>query len=75
MRAVVCRTLGPPDLLSLETLDSPRPGPGQVRIAIHACGVNFADTLLIQGRHELKGAAWRPLHVGKQVSVYGAPGR
>ena len=54
MRAVVCRTLGTPDLLSLETLDSPRPGPGQVRIAIHACGVNFADTLLIQGKYQLK---------------------
>jgi NADPH2:quinone reductase len=54
MRAVVCKSWGTPDVLSLETLESPHPGPGQVSIAIHACGVNFADTLLIQGKYQVK---------------------
>jgi NADPH2:quinone reductase len=65
MRAVICKTLGTPDLLSLETLDSPHPGPGQVSIAIHACGVNFADTLLIQGKYQLKPAP--PFSPGMEV--------
>ncbi len=55
MKAIVCTTLGAtPEALSLETLDSPRPGPGQVGIAIHACGVNFADSLLIQGNYQVR---------------------
>lgn len=55
MKAIVCKSLGAtPDVLSLETLASPRPGPGQVRIAIRACGVNFADTLLIQGKYQVR---------------------
>ena len=54
MKAIVCKNWGTPEGLSLETLESPRPGPGQVSIAIHACGVNFADTLLIQGQYQVK---------------------
>lgn len=54
MKAIVCNTLGGPDLLTLEDLASPQPGPGQVRIAIHACGVNFADTLLIKGQYQVR---------------------
>jgi NADPH2:quinone reductase len=54
MKAIVCNTLGGPELLTLEDLDSPRPGAGQVRIAIHACGVNFADTLLIKGQYQVR---------------------
>ena len=30
-------------------------------------------TILVQGQHAIAGAAWRPLYVGKQVSVYGNP--
>ncbi len=61
-------------MLSLETLDSPRPGPGQVRIAIHACGVNFADTLLIQGKYQLKPTPpFSPgMEVGGEVLECGA---
>ena len=54
MKAMVCRTLGTPDLLSLEDLPSPEIQPGEVKLAVHACGVNFADTLLIQGKYQLR---------------------
>ncbi|HAY27159.1 MAG TPA: zinc-binding dehydrogenase, partial [Candidatus Accumulibacter sp.] len=30
----------------------PRPGPGQVRIRVRACGVNFADSLITRGEYQ-----------------------
>lgn len=41
-------------------------GPGQVRIRVHACGVNFADTLLIAGKYQLKPAP--PFIPGMEVA-------
>jgi NADPH2:quinone reductase len=32
----------------------PEPGPGAVRLRVHACGVNFADTLMVQGKYQEK---------------------
>ncbi|RMD63933.1 MAG: NADPH:quinone oxidoreductase family protein [Alphaproteobacteria bacterium] len=56
MRAVVCRRRGDPDVLTLETVARPQPGPGQIRIAVHAAGVNFADILLIAGKYQERPA-------------------
>jgi len=67
MKAVICKRLGTPEVLSLETVDSlPSPGPDQVKIAIHACGVNFADTLIIQGKYQLRPEP--PFSPGMEVS-------
>ena len=54
MRAVVCKELGPPSSLRVEDVPSPEPGEGQVVVAVHACGVNFPDTLIIQGQYQFK---------------------
>src|SRR3990172_5009746 len=54
MRAVVCKQHGPPERLVLEELPSPAMGPDQVRIAVHACGVNFPDTLIIENKYQFK---------------------
>ncbi len=54
MRAVLCRDWGGPEALVVEELEDPRPGPGEVAIAIAAAGVNFADTLMIAGRYQEK---------------------
>lgn len=32
----------------------PEPGPGEILVRIAACGLNFADTLMIQGRYQEK---------------------
>ena len=53
-RAVVCRELGPPEKLRLETFSSAPLQPGQVRIAIHAAGINFPDILMAAGEYQLK---------------------
>lgn len=44
---------GGPDVLRLEKLDLPDPGPGEVRIRQLAVGVNFADTLQRAGRYPI----------------------
>jgi NADPH2:quinone reductase len=40
--------------LLMDDVPVPEPGPGQVRLKIHACGVNFADTLIVKGRYQEK---------------------
>lgn len=51
---VVCRELGPPERLRLETFASLPLAPGQVRVAIRAAGVNFPDILMVAGEYQLK---------------------
>jgi NADPH2:quinone reductase len=53
-KAVVCRELGPPENLRLETFASVTMAPGQVRVAIHAAGINFPDILMAAGEYQLK---------------------
>ena len=54
MRAVLCKQYGPPSSLVIEAVPSPSAGSGQVVISVHACGVNFPDTLIIQGTYQFK---------------------
>jgi NADPH2:quinone reductase len=54
MKAVVCRELGPPEKLRLEEFASAPLLPGQVRVAIHAAGINFPDILMAAGEYQLK---------------------
>jgi NADPH2:quinone reductase len=54
MKAVLCKSYGPPDSLVVENLPSPPVGRGEVRVAVHACGVNFPDTLIIQNKYQFK---------------------
>jgi NADPH:quinone reductase len=52
MLALVCRALTGLDGLSLEEVPAPEPGPGEVRVRVRAAGLNFADTLVINGRYQ-----------------------
>lgn len=54
MKAVVCKELTGPEGLTVETMESPKCGKGKVRIAVHACGVNFPDILMTQGLYQTK---------------------
>jgi NADPH2:quinone reductase len=44
MRAIQITRFGPPEVLTLATVPDPTPAPGEVRVRIHAIGVNFSDT-------------------------------
>jgi NADPH2:quinone reductase len=52
MRAALCKQLGKPESLVVEEVAPPPLRAGGVRIEVHACGVNFADTLLLSGRYQ-----------------------
>lgn len=54
MKAVVCREFGPPDVLRLETVPDPEPGPGQVVIDVHASAANFPDLLMLKDEYQFK---------------------
>jgi len=54
MRAVVCKEFGPPESLVVDEVLSPELGPGQVRIGVDACGINFPDTLIIENKYQFK---------------------
>jgi NADPH:quinone reductase-like Zn-dependent oxidoreductase len=49
MRAVVFDRFGPPEVLHIAELPDPEPGPGQLRVRVHAAGVQPFDTLVRRG--------------------------
>lgn len=52
MRAILCESLGPPSGLVLRDLPDPEPGPQEVVIDVAAVGLNFFDTLIIEGKYQ-----------------------
>jgi NADPH:quinone reductase len=66
MKAVLCKEYGPPESLVIEDIASPTPGKGQVVVSVKACGVNFPDTLIIQGKYQFKPTM--PFSPGSEVS-------
>jgi NADPH2:quinone reductase len=50
MRTMQVRELGDP--LVLAAVPRPEPGRGEVLLRVHACGLNFADTLLVAGHYQ-----------------------
>src|SRR5579863_1695920 len=66
MKAVLCKEYGLPETLVLEEVEALKPGRGQVVIDVKACGVNFPDTLIIQGKYQFKPPF--PFSPGSEVS-------
>jgi NADPH:quinone reductase-like Zn-dependent oxidoreductase len=66
MRAVVITKHGDPSVLHVQERRDPVVGPGQVRIAVRAAGVNFADTLARVGLYD--DAPKVPSVVGYEVA-------
>ena len=54
MKAIVCEKFGPPSDLILKEIESPKPKAKEVLVEVKACGVNFPDTLIIQGKYQFK---------------------
>jgi NADPH:quinone reductase len=49
VHAIRLHEFGPPENLVYEEVEDPQPGPGQVRIAVAACGVHLIDTTIRAG--------------------------
>jgi NADPH2:quinone reductase len=54
MKAVLCRAYGPPSSLVVGDIEPPQPKAGEITIAVKAAGVNFPDTLIVQGKYQFK---------------------
>ncbi len=54
MQAILAREFGGPDVLKLEVVPDPTAGPGQVRVKVHAVGVNPYDTYMRTGAYAIK---------------------
>ena len=66
MKAMLCTAYGPPDSLTLTDVPRVPLGEHDVRIGVHAAGVNFPDLLIIQGRYQFKPEL--PFAPGGEVS-------
>jgi NADPH:quinone reductase-like Zn-dependent oxidoreductase len=54
MKALRSHAPGGPETLTLDEVESPSPGPGQVRLNVKACSINFPDVLIIQDMYQFK---------------------
>ncbi len=54
MKAIRCKAYGPPSSLILEEVENLRPKAKEVLVEVKACGLNFPDTLIIQGLYQFK---------------------
>jgi NADPH:quinone reductase-like Zn-dependent oxidoreductase len=66
VRALVISKHGPPEVLVVQERPDPAPGPGEVRIAVKAAGINFADLLARIGLYA--DAPKPPCVVGYEVA-------
>lgn len=66
MRAIVCKALGDIGDLVLDDVARPPLPAGGVRIAVEAAGLNFADTLIIAGKYQIRPAP--PFSPGFEVA-------
>jgi NADPH2:quinone reductase len=86
LRAIVVRELGGPDVLRMEEVAAPQPGPGEVAIAVEFVGVNFTDVrnrigdglgqvpftpgVEVSGTVSSVGPGVRSLAVGQSVAAF-----
>lgn len=66
MKAVLSRSPGGPDTLVLDDVPEPSPGPGQVRVAVRAVGVNYPDVLIIEDKYQVRPP--RPFSPGAEAA-------
>ena len=54
MKALLCEEWGPPETLVVKEVADPTPGEHDAVVRVHAAGVNFPDTLIIQNKYQVK---------------------
>lgn len=54
MKAMLCESFDADARLVARELGSPALPADHVRVAVHACGINFPDTLIVQGKYQFK---------------------
>ncbi len=68
MKAIRIHEFGGPDVLKLEDLPQPQPGPGEVLIKVRAAGVNPVDYKIREGKYPAVTAEQLPVTLGRDVA-------
>ena len=71
MRAIVVRRLGGPEVLGVEQVDEPAPGPGEAVVEVAAAGLNFIDTYHRSGLYPMELPFTPGLEAAGMVSAVG----
>ena len=71
MRAIVVRRLGGPEVLGVEQVDDPAPGPGEAVVEVAAAGLNFIDTYHRSGLYPVELPFTPGLEAAGTVSAVG----
>jgi len=66
MKAIMTHEVGGPETLTLDEIDTPTPGKGEVLVAIKACAINYPDTLMIRDLYQFKPE--RPYSPGGELA-------
>lgn len=66
MKALRSHAVGGPETLTLDEIEAPTPGSGEVLVAVKACAINFPDTLIIRDLYQFKPP--RPFAPGGEIS-------
>jgi NADPH2:quinone reductase len=53
VRAAVCRSYGPPEVVHVEELPPPTLEEGQVRVRVRAAAINFPDVLIVANEYQI----------------------
>jgi NADPH2:quinone reductase len=53
MRAAIAREHGPLEVLRIEELPDPAPGPGEVLVDVHCAAANYPDVLIVANRYQI----------------------
>ncbi len=54
MKALICQSLGPAENLLVMEVEAPRAGDGEVLVEVAYAGLNFFDTLIIEGKYQVR---------------------
>lgn len=66
MKAIRSHETGGPETLTLDEIDTPTPGKGEVLVAVKACAINYPDTLIIRDLYQFKPE--RPFAPGGELA-------
>ncbi|ROT97089.1 NADPH:quinone oxidoreductase family protein [Altererythrobacter sp. FM1] len=66
MKALRTHAVGGPETLTLDEIDTPTPGKGEVLIDVKACAINYPDTLMIRDLYQFKPE--RPFAPGGEIA-------
>jgi len=66
MKALLSKSVGGPETLVLEEVESPKAKPGSAVVSIKAIGVNYPDVLIIEDKYQFKPA--RPFAPGGEIA-------